>query len=296
MMDKKKLMRQTKATLLGMLKEERIKSNPKAAKKELVALLLKAERDKKARPSEKKRPKKQPKKSAASGRKKGMGTEALRATQHKVEGTKYFTETPPTAEEGISEKAPESEEHGVTPPPAMSLPVYGQDRIVLMVRDSYWIFAYWEIAPDTLLRIRRELGDSDDRFKIALRVYDVTGVAFTGENANGHFDIEVSDAADNWYIDTGRPDRSYCVEIGLLDPDGTYRASARSNPVSTPPAGASEKADEHWMSVEGEFERIYALSGGFEVGEGSVDLRKMMEKQLQQHLASEAAGGAPQKE
>jgi hypothetical protein len=178
----------------------------------------------------------------------------------------------------------------------MSLSVSGEDRIVLMVRDPYWIFAYWEFAPGTLLRIKRELGDTDDRFKVALRVYDVTGVSFTGENANSHFDIEVSDEADNWYIETGRPDGSYCVEIGLLGPDGIFRASARSNPVSTPPAGVSEKADEHWMCLEEEFERIYALSGGFEVGEGSVDLRKMMEKQLQQNLASETAGGASPKE
>jgi len=52
----------------------------------------------------------------------------------------------------------------------------------------------------------------------------------------------------------------------------------------------SEEVDESWMSLEEEFERIYALSGGFQIGHGSLELREMMEKQLRMQLASEAIG------
>ncbi len=159
-----------------------------------------------------------------------------------------------------------------------------------MVRDPYWIFTYWEITPESLQRARRRLGDEGDRSKITLRVYDTTGVVFSGENANSHFDIAVTGDADNWYINTGWPNRSYCVDIGLLSPRGEYRTIARSNPAHTPRAGASEVVDDRWMSLEEEFKRIYALSGGFRIGAGSVELREMMEKQLEMQLASEAVG------
>ncbi len=55
------------------------------------------------------------------------------------------------------------------------------------------------------------------------------------------------------------------------------------------------------MSLEEEFERMYALSGGFQIGQGSIELKRMMEKQLKAHMASEAVASlfsmaAPRKE
>jgi hypothetical protein len=132
-------------------------------------------------------------------------------------------------------------------------------------------------------------------------VYDITATAFDGGNANYHFDIDVGADADNWYINTGQPNRSYCIDIGLLSPTGAYKTIARSNPIHTPRASVSEEVDERWMSLEQEFERMYALSGGFQIGAGSLELKEMMEKQLRMQLASEAPASlfsmqAPRKE
>ncbi|MBI5118497.1 DUF4912 domain-containing protein, partial [Candidatus Poribacteria bacterium] len=240
--------------------------------------------------------------------------DAVTAAQEKVEEVKYSTEierpkgmfpsAPVLAPSGVSApKKPEREaadkpvgepageplSHPPSGPYPTELPAkYGDDSIVAMVRDPYWIFAYWEITPKRLESVRRELGAGADGSKTTLRVYDITGLVFTGDNPNSYFDIEVSGGADNWYINTGWPNRSYCVDIGLLSPQGKFCTLARSNPVHTPRASASEVVDERWMSLEEEFERIYALSGGFQIGHGSLELRQMMEKQLQIHMASEA--------
>ncbi|NQU07437.1 MAG: DUF4912 domain-containing protein, partial [Candidatus Abyssubacteria bacterium] len=154
-----------------------------------------------------------------------------------------------------------------------------------------WLFVYWEITPQSLRRARGELEGEGADSKLTLRVYDVTGADLTGEHANRLFDVEVAGDADNWYINTGGPERSYRVDIGLLTPRGEYRTIARSNTASTPRAGIAKEVDERWMSLEEHFERIYALSGGFRVGENSAELHEMMQKQLQMQLASEGAAG-----
>lgn len=298
MMDKKKLMRKTKSELVEMLEAQGIEADENALKKDLVDAVLAAARKPRPAPAKKAKPKRQVKEPVAAKTKKERVTdaEAVRKAQQKVEETKYSTEFARPEARPKEPPAPE--------PPAYPTELprgYGDDRITAMVRDPYWIFTYWEVTPETFSRARRELGEEADGSKTALRVYDITGVLFTGENANSHFDIEVVGGADNWYINTGRPNRSYCVDIGLLSPQGRFYTLARSNAAHMPRAGMSEEVDECWMSLEEEFERIYALSGGFQIGAGSLELREMMERQLRMQLASEAVGSlfsmaVPQKE
>jgi len=153
---------------------------------------------------------------------------------------------------------------------------YGDNRIVVMVRDPYWIYAYWEINSKKIQEIRSELGIRFDQAKQILRVYDTSNWTF--------FDIQVSGGAGNWYINVGRPNTSYCVDIGYLTSDGTFICAARSNIVTTPRDRLSEVIDEQWMIPD--WERMYALSGGFGIGRGSLELREMMEKRLMQQISS----------
>lgn len=138
---------------------------------------------------------------------------------------------------------------------------YGDNRIVLMVRDTECLFAYWEHRKDVLGNILNTLGSMAHSAKMVLRVYDVTDVIFNGNNAHNYFDIEVTGGARSWYIHTGKPNRSFCADIGFLTPNGTFRLIARSNPVKTPPAGVSEVVDKTWMSIEALYEGISATEG-----------------------------------
>jgi len=140
---------------------------------------------------------------------------------------------------------------------------YGRDRIVIQVRDPWWIHAYWEIQASTLDRIKSEIGDKFFSAKRILRVYDISHIIFNGKNAHRLFDIDVGSSATSWYIDTGSPGRSWCVDIGLLLSGGRFITITRSNVVHTPLAGPSWLLDEEWMIPEDMFARLYGMGFGF---------------------------------
>jgi hypothetical protein len=167
---------------------------------------------------------------------------------------------------------------------------YGEDRIALLVRDPYWVHVYWDITRQTLARAQDALGERWHEARSVLRVYDVTGMDFDGTNANSFFDIEITGGASNWYVNIHVPNRAYCVEIGLLSPTGEFIVLARSNVATTPRDVPSDVTDEEWMIPDWEFEKIYALSGGFDPNAGSLELKEMMEKSLGGLVGSAAPG------
>jgi len=160
---------------------------------------------------------------------------------------------------------------------------YGQDRLVLMVRDPYWAHAYWEITPETVELAKSELGNEHEGSSSILRVYELTG----GETQQ-QCDIDLSGNAENWYINLGKPGASFCIDIGILTCSGRFYSLVRSNSITMPPIGMSNVIDEKWMSLQEEYERMYALSGGFAIGSSSAEMRRMFEKRLQQEMASGA--------
>lgn len=129
---------------------------------------------------------------------------------------------------------------------------YGVERLVLMVRDPYWLYAYWEISATRQEEFQTHYGpDSWHSSRAMLRLYDVTGVTFNGNNANSFIDIPVSDEVDNWHIHVGTPDRELCLELGRIMPDGRFITLLRSNTAYTPRASLSDRLDEEWMWIEG---------------------------------------------
>jgi hypothetical protein len=52
----------------------------------------------------------------------------------------------------------------------------------------------------------------------------------------------------------------------------------------------SEVIDDQWMSVD--FDKMYALSGGFQVGKSSAELHKLMEERFKNAITSGSGAGA----
>lgn len=154
------------------------------------------------------------------------------------------------------------------PQPAFSIPTgYGDDRIVLLVKDPWWLHAYWEIQPSTERAARNQLLPQEVAgLKTILRVYDVTDRAFPGEPAHQSFDIGLSGMATNWYIQTDAPGRSFIVEIGLLTAAGKFLLLARSNRVTAPRFGPSDVIDEAWMATEEDYWRLFGAAAGIGIG------------------------------
>ncbi len=123
---------------------------------------------------------------------------------------------------------------------------YGDNKIVLLVRDPWWIYAYWEVAHEREQEVLRQIQKEGlTRERTVLRVYDVTGTV--PPKSHSFFDIELSHFADNWYIDVGAPDREWVAELGVRTREGRYFCLVRSNTVRTPRYGISDVIDEEWM-------------------------------------------------
>lgn len=155
---------------------------------------------------------------------------------------------------------------------------YSKTHVVLMVRDPVWLHAYWEIEAHVMDAIRQRC-QGDPRFII--RCHDIS----EGERP-AWFDVDVTGGAQNWYLNSNKPGGSFYVEIGLMDEAGNFHVIAQSDPVTAPSDEPSEEEDEQWMSLEGGFEQIYTLSGGRNLGLGSLELRELIERRYQEEMAS----------
>jgi hypothetical protein len=139
---------------------------------------------------------------------------------------------------------------------------YYDDRIVLMTRDPYWCYAYWDLAPQSIESKRSELKKEWGQAAFALRVYDVTDLDFNGSNAHKYQDVSVTGEAGNWYINVWTPGRSYLVEIGFKTEDGHFIPIARSNAILTPNDRPSDVTDEEWVEAGEDFDEVFKASGG----------------------------------
>jgi hypothetical protein len=148
---------------------------------------------------------------------------------------------------------------------------YGDTKITLLPRDPVWMFTYWEISQNTKEHFAKTYGDNLIPSFLILRVYDVTNIVFDGNNDNRHFDIRISQKADNWYINVGEFNRVWLVEVGYILKDGTFVAISRSNAVRLPRYGISEMEveDERWASY-------HVLERNFEehIGNSSANMVK----------------------
>ena len=111
---------------------------------------------------------------------------------------------------------------------------YGDNRIVLMIRDPWTLFAYWEVTRAIEIKIldtvhRKGLIIS----KTLLRVCDVTEREF-GKEKNAIRDFELKTWIDNWYVKDVTPGRKWMAAVGILCTTGEFFEFIRSNIVETP--------------------------------------------------------------
>lgn len=314
-MEKKELEKKTVAELKGLAKKKKVSLESGIKKAEIIRLILKAlnEEGEKVKKTAKPKPakavkpkvkkiakkvKKEEKKIAKPATKvKRVAKKVAKAevkpspkvrpaVKEKKAVTPLLPHTPKKIDtfEEVVEEAKYYEPVEVHYPPEKELPMeYGENKIVIMARDPNWAFAYWEITPEILEKSRKKAGGGAN---LTLRVYDITGIDFDGKNALSHFDISVYERVSNWYIELGKPDRSFCADLGLLTPKGYFIPIVRSNVIITPRDKISEITDEKWMIMEEEFQKVFALSGGYGIGLSSPELQEIIKKRFAAEIFS----------
>ncbi len=164
-----------------------------------------------------------------------------------------------------------------------------KDRLVVMVRDPYWLHAYWELTRSSVERTRVALGQRWYEARPVLRLAEVSQDGTTSTARRIARDIEIHGGVNNWYIDVADPPKSFQVDIGYLAADGKFFSLARSNVVTTPRSGSGAPVDGNWQEVAEDFDRIYSLSGGYSDHGDHSDLKDLFEQRLRRPMGTSLA-------
>jgi uncharacterized protein len=156
------------------------------------------------------------------------------------------------------------------------------DRLVVMVRDPYWLHAYWEISSRSVERAQTALGQHWHGTRPILRLFKVSADG----SAALERDIPIHGGVRHWYVDVQNPPCQYRMEIGYSSPGVRFYCLARSNAVTTPQAGTSDSVDENWVDVDDNADRIYAMSGGYTPQGTSLELQELLEERLQRPMGT----------
>jgi len=155
-----------------------------------------------------------------------------------------------------------------------------KDRLVVMVRDPYWLHAYWELSRQSIQRAQVAMGQHWHAARPVLRLHEVSRNGTTSASRQTVRDVEIHGGVNNWYIDVQNPPKSYQVEIGYLAPGDRFYCLGRSNVVSTPTPGSADTFDRNWSEVAKECDRVYAMTAGSTEQGANGDLRDVFEEQM----------------
>ena len=164
-----------------------------------------------------------------------------------------------------------------------------RDRVALIVRDSYWLQATWEITAASVARAASSMGDRWQSATPTLRLLAIGDVASNNAETVQR-DIAIHGGVSNWYVDVTDPPGRFRVAIGYVTDDGTFHTLCRSNIVKTPAPGDCTRLDEHWDDIAEDYQRVYSLSGGY--GNDSSDLKEMFEERLGRTMPSASGSSA----
>ena len=106
---------------------------------------------------------------------------------------------------------------------------YNETKIVLLLRDPAWAYAYWDIKETDIEAVR--VGAM--RGSLCLRVYALDEPKFERKNITDFFDIPLKLDDDSWYINLPRRGVYYRVELILVTKD-SEKVLCCSNYVLSP--------------------------------------------------------------
>ena len=161
-----------------------------------------------------------------------------------------------------------------------------RDRIVVLVRDAFWLHAFWELTSASIERPGRRWARTGIWPALALRLLEVSEADGGSASERVVEDVTIHGGVSNWYLHLTGPVRNYRVEIGYLAAGGRFFSISRSNIVTPPAPGTSDVIDQHWAGVAEDFDKIYAMSGGYNPEGANQELQQLFEERLRRPMGS----------
>jgi len=154
------------------------------------------------------------------------------------------------------------------------------DQLVLMVRDPFWLHAFWEVSAKTMERAKVALGHLWYTSIPVLRLFKLSADGTGAPKRDLIRDIPVHGGVNNWYLDVTSPPSTFIVELGYLTKERKFHLTLSSNIVETPQQQVIDeldKLDGNWKGVADDLGRVFKLSSN---ESGSQELKAVMEEQL----------------
>ena len=161
-----------------------------------------------------------------------------------------------------------------------------KDRVILIVRDSFWLQAYWEVTRATVQRAKVAMTGLWHNAKPVLRLLEITSDGNTNSVEKVVQEIEIHSGVNNWYVNITEPCKNYRIAIGYTAPGEKFHLISKSNQVCPPPGSSPE--GEHWTDITNDVEKYYALSGGHDPRTVSADLQEVFEEKALQPMNAPA--------
>lgn len=161
-----------------------------------------------------------------------------------------------------------------------------RDRVVLIVRDPFWLQVCWEVSRRGVERARAAMAEQWHTARPTLRLLEVDDGSTSNTAERVVRDIGIHGGVSNWYIDVYQPPKSHRVDLGYLSSSGKYYSLARSNTVKTPQPGSSDAIDNNWADIAANYEKVYAMSGGYDEENDAGELRELFEERLRRPMGS----------
>ncbi|MCX7710762.1 MAG: DUF4912 domain-containing protein [Clostridia bacterium] len=120
---------------------------------------------------------------------------------------------------------------------------YSDNRIVLVAKDPYWLYAYWEMSEERKNIFFEEFGQR--LWEKSIPVIKVTNVS-----NNSSFYIRINDFTNNWYIQVPDPESLYVAELGRQVTDQFFIHLFSSNYVSTPSSSVSSNTGAYFINYK----------------------------------------------
>lgn len=154
------------------------------------------------------------------------------------------------------------------------------DRLLLLVRDPYWLHLSWEVQPESVRRARTALGQLWHTAEPALRIHRLHPSGASG----GYKQQVIHGGVRHWYVDVQNPPGRYRAELGYAASSGEFYCICKSNEAATPEPTAPQAVDDNWNDVARNADQVYAMSGGYSADGVSSELREALETRLQRRL------------
>ncbi len=137
---------------------------------------------------------------------------------------------------------------------------YDEDRVVILIRDPYKAYAYWDISLEKSIELG--LGESDDELptgQLYLKVYRGVNREELATNPQIHIEIAIIGSTRSAYFDIDESFEAYYGKLEFVPFFDEPVTVSVSNIISPPPATLTGGFDEEWKAIEKIYRRFYTL-------------------------------------